>query len=108
MSTTGPKFDHISHIYELLEICELEPLRRNDGSTIRKDLIRKWMNKNVDTLETTLKVVSSDVFTVEYMDFIKEQLIRQLVEDLTTYATFDIVDNKITARISLIRPIKRT
>ena len=92
---------------ELLSICDIESDDKKVGWKKRREATNEWIAKYVYTADTELSVVNPEVFDSEFMDFVKENLAKSLAEDLTTYTSYDILDKKIKARITVLDLNKR-
>lgn len=88
---------------ELLLICDIESDDKHVGWKKRRDAMDIWINKHFNTVETELSVLNPEVFNSEFMDFIKESLVKELAGDLTTYTKYDISDKIIKAKLSILK-----
>ena len=93
-------------IDKLLEICDIEGDESKVGWRKRRDAMENWIDTHLIESKTELSVVNPKVFDTEMMDFIKEKLIEQAAEDLTTHTKYDIKKNKIKARITVLKDSK--
>lgn len=84
-------------------ICDME----SDGNTVgwrkRRDAMQDWINKHVIESHTELSVLNAQYFDSEHLDLIKENLIVQASEDLTTFTKYDIKGNKIQAKLFVLK-----
>lgn len=88
---------------ELLLICDVEGDSDKVGWRKRRDLMEKWIQDHIIEHETELSVVNPQVFSSDMMDYIKEKLTEQASHDLTTYTKYTINNNKIKARITVLK-----
>jgi hypothetical protein len=90
-------------VNELLLICDVEGDDDKVGWRKRRDLMEKWIKDHVIEQETELSVVNPKVFSSDMMDFIKEKLVQQASEDLTTFTKYEIKKNKIKAKLLILK-----
>lgn len=90
-------------IKELLDICDIESCDNKVGWRKRRDAMEEWASKHLHTVETELGIISPKYFESEFMDFIKESLIKNVATDLTTYTKYDILDKRIKAKLLIIK-----
>lgn len=90
-------------VLELFKICDIESDDKIVGWRKRRDAMENWVNKHIHSVDTSQSVLNPRVFDSEFMDFIKESLAKKLAEDLTTFTEYDIMDKKITAKLTVIK-----
>ena len=90
-------------ISDLFKICDLESDDKKVGWKKRREAMDIWINRYIHTVDTSQSVLNPRVFDSEFMDFIKESLAKKLAEDLTTFTEYDILDKKITAKLTVIK-----
>jgi hypothetical protein len=90
---------------DLMNICDLESTDKEVGWRRRREAVKLWINKYIHTVDTTIGTVNSAVINSSTMDLIKEALAARLAEDLTTYTTYIIDKNKISAKLTVIKEI---
>ena len=90
-------------IKELLDICDMETCDKKVGWRKRRDSMEQWISKHLVPMETELNIISPKFFDSEFMDFIKESLIKNMSDELTTYTEYDIMDNKIKAKLLVLK-----
>ena len=88
---------------KLLEICDLEGDDNQVGWRKRRDAMEAWIKEHVIESEAELSVVNPNVFDSEMMDFIKEKLVEQAAEELTSYTKYDIRKNRIKAKLTVLK-----
>lgn len=81
----------------------MESCDKKVGWRKRRDAMEKWISNNLVTIETELAVISPKYFESEFMDFIKESLIKDAASDLTTYTNYDILDKRIKAKLLILK-----
>lgn len=88
---------------KLLDICDIESDEKNVGWKKRRDEMEKWISKHVLESETSLSVINAEVFNSELLDFIKEKLVQDASEELTTHTKYEYSKNRITAKLLIIK-----
>jgi hypothetical protein len=93
-------------IEELMAICDMETDDSMVGWRKRRNAMEKWVEKHINEVKTELSVLNPEVFNSEFMDFIKESLVKGLAEDLTTYTEYNISDKVIKAKLLILKETK--
>ena len=92
-----------SAVDKLLEICDMETDDTGVGWRKRRLAMEKWIELHLVESKVELSVVNPDVFDSEMMDFVKERLTAEAIEELTSLTKYDINKNKIKARITVLK-----
>jgi len=87
----------------LLKICDIESDNTKVGWKKRREAVELWIKNHIVTHTSELSVINPQVFQSEFMDFIKEKLIAQASEELTSYTEYSIKEKKITAKIVILK-----
>jgi len=93
-------------VSELMAICDMESDDSRVGWRKRRDAMEEWIADNIIESDTELSVINPSVFSTDAMDFIKESLAKKASEELTTNIKYDITNNRIRARM-LVLKVKR-
>ena len=91
-------------IKKLFKICDMETDDTTVGWKKRRDALEEWLDQYVHHCRSELHVVNPHNFNSETVDFIKENLSKELSEDLTTYTYYDTQKTKFRAELLVIRP----
>ena len=91
---------------KLLEICNIETDDTGVGWRKRRLAMEKWIEEHLVESEVELSVVNAEVFDTDMMDYVKERLTAQAIEELTTYTKYDINKNKIKAKLTVLKDKK--
>lgn len=90
-------------IDKLLKICDIETDESGVGWRKRRLAMEKWVEEHLAESEVELSVIDSSVFDSELMDYVKERLTAQAVEELTSLTSYDINKNKIKAKLTVLK-----
>jgi hypothetical protein len=82
---------------------DLESDEKSVGWRKRRDALDVWMKKWVTEVENDISVLSEELFTSEYKDYIKDSLVYELAQDLTEETEFKQNKTRMTAKMRIIR-----